>query len=167
MPRDPERKLRLFAEDLASTGRLRPDVSIPYAADIIWSMNAPEHYLLLLEQRGWSLEEFEGWLATPGRACCWRGSWTLKKIADIAANVGYVLGSAGESCAGGARAFVHHRDVRHVRHLFPRGEDGAVVAELSGYLWLRGAVMNGIPDDSRTGVCVFVAPWCKIDATCG
>ena len=42
---------------------LRPDLSIARAADIIWSMNAPEFDLLLVEERGWSPEEFEGWLA--------------------------------------------------------------------------------------------------------
>ena len=48
--------------DLASTGRLRPELSVSAAADIIWSMNSPEFYLLLVEQRGWSIEEFERWL---------------------------------------------------------------------------------------------------------
>ena len=54
--------MRLFADDLASTGRLRPELSVSAAADIIWSMNSPEFYLLLVEQRGWSIEEFERWL---------------------------------------------------------------------------------------------------------
>jgi len=30
---------------------------------IIWSMNSPEFYLLLVEQRGWSSGDFEDWLA--------------------------------------------------------------------------------------------------------
>jgi AcrR family transcriptional regulator len=54
--------MRLLADDLASTGRLRPELSTSSAADIIWSMNSPEFYLLLVEQRGWSIEEFEQWL---------------------------------------------------------------------------------------------------------
>jgi len=54
--------MRLFADDLASTGRLRAELSVSAAADIIWSMNSPEFYLLLVEQRGWSVEEFERWL---------------------------------------------------------------------------------------------------------
>ena len=54
--------MRLFAEDLASTGCLREELSIPAAADIIWSMNSPEYYLLLVEQRGWPLPDFERWL---------------------------------------------------------------------------------------------------------
>jgi AcrR family transcriptional regulator len=53
----------LFAADLAATGRLRQDLSVAKAADIIWSMNSPEFYLLLVAQRGWSPHEFEDWLA--------------------------------------------------------------------------------------------------------
>ena len=56
------KNMRLFAADLAATGRLRPHVSVAMAADIIWSMNSPEFYLLLVEQRGWSSQEFEDWL---------------------------------------------------------------------------------------------------------
>jgi AcrR family transcriptional regulator len=54
--------MRLLANDLAATGRLRSGLSESKAADIIWSMNSPEFYLLLVEQRGWSLEEYENWL---------------------------------------------------------------------------------------------------------
>jgi AcrR family transcriptional regulator len=55
--------MRLLAADLAATGRLRRHLSLEKAADIIWSMNSPEFYLLLVEQRGWSSREFEDWLA--------------------------------------------------------------------------------------------------------
>jgi AcrR family transcriptional regulator len=57
------KNMRLLVKDLAATGRLRPDLSVIKAADIIWSMNSPEFYLLLVEQRGWSPNEFERWLA--------------------------------------------------------------------------------------------------------
>jgi AcrR family transcriptional regulator len=56
------KNMRLFATDLAATGRLRPLLSVAKAADIIWSMNSPEFYLLMVEQRGWSPKEFEDWL---------------------------------------------------------------------------------------------------------
>ena len=56
------KNMRLLAQDLAATGRLRPDVSIGRAADILWSMNSPEFYVLLVEQRGWSPKAFERWL---------------------------------------------------------------------------------------------------------
>ena len=57
------KNMRLFAADLAATGRLRPHLSVTKVADIIWSMNAPEFYLLLVEERGWSAKEFEDFLA--------------------------------------------------------------------------------------------------------
>jgi len=55
--------MRLLADDLAGTGRLRRDLSLEKAADIIWSMNSPEFFLLLVDQRGWPLDDFERWLA--------------------------------------------------------------------------------------------------------
>jgi len=57
------RNMRLFATDLAATERLRRDLTIDKAADIIWSMNSPEFYLLLVQERGWSPAEFEQWLS--------------------------------------------------------------------------------------------------------
>lgn len=54
--------MRLFAADLRSTGELRGDLSDDEVADIVWSMNAPEYYLLLVERRGWSPERFAGYL---------------------------------------------------------------------------------------------------------
>ncbi len=54
--------MRLLVKDLAATGRLRSGLSESKAADIIWSMNSPEFYLLLVEERGWSLEEYQRWL---------------------------------------------------------------------------------------------------------
>ena len=53
----------LFAADLAATGHLRKDLGSDQAADIIRSMNSPEFYSLLVEQRGWSPQAFESWLA--------------------------------------------------------------------------------------------------------
>jgi AcrR family transcriptional regulator len=54
--------MRLLARELAATGRLRTGLTVPMVADIIWSMNSPEFYLLLVEQRGWTPEDFERWL---------------------------------------------------------------------------------------------------------
>jgi hypothetical protein len=55
--------MRLLAADLRSTGELRPDLTDDDAADIIWSMNSPEYWTLMVSERGWSPERFEGWLA--------------------------------------------------------------------------------------------------------
>lgn len=55
--------MRNFATELIATGQLRRGISVQLVADILWSMNSSEFYLLLVEQRGWSAEQFEGWLA--------------------------------------------------------------------------------------------------------
>ena len=41
--------MHLFAAELRSTGRLRPDLTDEQAADLVWSMNAPEYYQLLAD----------------------------------------------------------------------------------------------------------------------
>ena len=55
--------MHLYAADLASTGELRPGLTVDEVADVVWSMNSSEYYLLLVQQRGWSPERFERWLA--------------------------------------------------------------------------------------------------------
>ncbi|MEP7051930.1 MAG: helix-turn-helix domain-containing protein, partial [Pseudomonadota bacterium] len=55
--------MRRFAADLAATGQLRHGLDVAEAADVIWAMNAPEFYVLLVADRGWSPEKFEAWLA--------------------------------------------------------------------------------------------------------
>lgn len=57
------KNMGLFAEELKATGGLREGSDTQEVADILWSMNSPELYLLLVEQRGWSPERFERWLA--------------------------------------------------------------------------------------------------------
>jgi len=52
----------LFASDLRSTGDLRADLNDREVADIVWSTNAAE-YWLLLEQRGWTPARYEALLA--------------------------------------------------------------------------------------------------------
>ncbi|HXS08003.1 MAG TPA: helix-turn-helix domain-containing protein [Rhizomicrobium sp.] len=52
----------LLAQDLVATNQTRRDLSLSQIADIIWSMNAPEYFLLLVAQRGWTAEEFAHWL---------------------------------------------------------------------------------------------------------
>ena len=57
------RNMRLLTADLATTGALRPDLAPEEIADVIWTMNSPEFYLLLVRERGWTPERFEQWLA--------------------------------------------------------------------------------------------------------
>ena len=39
----------LFAANLRDTGRMRPDLSDEQAADLVWSMNSPEYFQLLVD----------------------------------------------------------------------------------------------------------------------
>jgi hypothetical protein len=47
----------LFAADLRASGDLRADLDDREVADIVWSTNAPEYYLLLTA-RGWSTDRY-------------------------------------------------------------------------------------------------------------
>jgi AcrR family transcriptional regulator len=51
------RNMLLFAADLRASGDLRADLDDGEVADIVWSTNAPEYYLLLAA-RGWSTERY-------------------------------------------------------------------------------------------------------------
>ncbi|MBD1537694.1 TetR/AcrR family transcriptional regulator [Arthrobacter sp. S13_S34] len=55
--------MRKFIDDLASTGELRNDRPAAELADMVWSMNGPEYWLLLVDQRGWTPAQFAAWLA--------------------------------------------------------------------------------------------------------
>lgn len=55
--------MRRFAADLRRTGDLRDDLSDDEVADIVWSLNAAEYYLLLVRDRGWTVERFRRHLA--------------------------------------------------------------------------------------------------------
>ncbi|AEA28296.1 regulatory protein TetR [Pseudonocardia dioxanivorans CB1190] len=50
--------MRLLALDLRATGELRTDLDDDAVADIIWSTNAVEYWLLLVQERGWTTERF-------------------------------------------------------------------------------------------------------------
>ena len=52
------RNMRAFAADLRATGELRTDLSDDSIADIVWSMNGPEYWTLLVSDRGWSPGQF-------------------------------------------------------------------------------------------------------------
>lgn len=51
-----------FAEDLRSTGELRDDLTDRQVADIIWSMNGPDYWVLLVDERRWSHDQFAAYL---------------------------------------------------------------------------------------------------------
>ena len=55
--------MREFAADLRATGELRADLSDDEVADVVWSMNGPEYWILLVGDRGWTPERFGAFLA--------------------------------------------------------------------------------------------------------
>jgi AcrR family transcriptional regulator len=59
--------MRLLAADLLATGQLRDALSIDEVADTIWATNSPDLHRLLVEDRGWSPEHYEHWLANSWR----------------------------------------------------------------------------------------------------
>ena len=54
--------MQLFAADLRTTGQLRDDLTDGQVADIIWSMNAAEYWVLLVRERSWTPHQFAEWL---------------------------------------------------------------------------------------------------------
>ena len=55
--------MRRLAADLRRTGDLRTDLTDDQVADIIWSMNAAEYWVLLVRERSWTADQFAAWLA--------------------------------------------------------------------------------------------------------
>lgn len=48
---------------LEAVGALRPQLDVDRARDILWTLIAWEVYELLVLERGWSLEDWEAWVA--------------------------------------------------------------------------------------------------------
>lgn len=57
------RNMLAFARELEGAGGLREGVSAQEAADVVWAMNSPDFFLLLVRERRWDGERFERWLA--------------------------------------------------------------------------------------------------------
>ncbi|MEO7059586.1 MAG: TetR/AcrR family transcriptional regulator, partial [Lapillicoccus sp.] len=51
-----------FAAELRATGQVRADLTDRQVADIIWSMNAAEYWVLLVDERSWTAEQFADWV---------------------------------------------------------------------------------------------------------
>ncbi len=52
---------RMIVESLAEKHALRPGLSVDRAADILWTLNHPNLWQLLVRERGWTPEEHEQW----------------------------------------------------------------------------------------------------------
>ena len=56
------RNMRDLVRDLGPVGTLRSGTTVDEAADIVWATAAPELYLLLTQERGWSRTAYVDWL---------------------------------------------------------------------------------------------------------
>lgn len=54
---------RSIVESLQQKSALRPGLDLARATDILWTLNHPSVYWLLVTDRGWSPEQYEEWLA--------------------------------------------------------------------------------------------------------
>ena len=54
---------RAIVESLLQKGALRRDLDAARATDILWTLNNPEVWLLLVGERGWRPDQFEQWFA--------------------------------------------------------------------------------------------------------
>jgi AcrR family transcriptional regulator len=53
---------RAIVESLDRNGDLAPHLDVRRATDLLWTLNHPDLWLLLVGQRGWTPQEFETWL---------------------------------------------------------------------------------------------------------
>lgn len=54
---------RVIVESLAEKKALRPGLDLDQATDILWTINHPHIWQLLVRERGWSPEQYEQWTA--------------------------------------------------------------------------------------------------------
>jgi AcrR family transcriptional regulator len=54
---------RAIVESLAAKDALRPGLDVTRATDILWTLNHPNQWQLLVVDRGWTPAEFERWFA--------------------------------------------------------------------------------------------------------
>ena len=54
---------RVIVESLQARQALRPGLDVARASDILWTLNHPDVWLLLVGERGWTPEQWERWFA--------------------------------------------------------------------------------------------------------
>jgi len=59
--------MRRLADDLLSTGQIRPDLTLDQVADLVWVTNSPDVHQLLIHDRGWTPKQYQAWLADSWR----------------------------------------------------------------------------------------------------
>jgi AcrR family transcriptional regulator len=58
---------RVIVESLGEKKALKPGLDVDRATDILWALNHPDLWQLLVRERGWTPEEYERWF---GDAAC-------------------------------------------------------------------------------------------------
>ena len=53
---------RTIVETIDATDALHPGLGVDRAADLLWTLNHPDVWRLLVRERGWTPDEFERWL---------------------------------------------------------------------------------------------------------
>jgi AcrR family transcriptional regulator len=59
---------RVIVESLAAAGALRAGLDVRRATDVLWTLNHPNVWQLLVGERGWTPAEYERWLAEIARS---------------------------------------------------------------------------------------------------
>lgn len=55
--------MTVAVQQVAANGPFRDNMDEPYTRDTVWTLTSPDVYLLLTKERGWSKEQYAGWLA--------------------------------------------------------------------------------------------------------
>jgi AcrR family transcriptional regulator len=58
------RGMRVLAQVIADRGALKPGLTVPEAADVLWLFNDPGVYHRLVIEQGWAPDRYEQWLAS-------------------------------------------------------------------------------------------------------
>ncbi len=59
---------RAIVESIAAKGALQRGLDVTRAADILWTLNHPDLWQLLVTQRGWTPAQWEQWFAATSSA---------------------------------------------------------------------------------------------------
>jgi AcrR family transcriptional regulator len=54
---------RVIVQSLQAKGALAPGLDVDRATDVLWTLNHPDVWLLLVADRGWTPEQWERWFA--------------------------------------------------------------------------------------------------------
>jgi AcrR family transcriptional regulator len=79
---------RAIVQSLADKHALDPGLDVERAADLLWTINHPALWQLLVGDRGWTPEEYEGWCADLACAQLLRATGDTSKTGRTSARVG-------------------------------------------------------------------------------